>query len=249
MIGAGMGTPTDLQTYSLHFYKTANYPCSYLPHRQARSLVAAPAHHVDTDKYSTLIQKGFRRSGTFSYRPACDHCQACVPIRINCRDFQQRRSLHRIWVKHQDLIPTSRPLSWNKEHFDLYVRYQQARHPESIQIHTIQAEYMQFLLTSHVHSRLIEFRSPNGHLKIVALTDYLNDGLSAVYTFYCPHTPGSLGTYAILWQIHHAQQLKLPWVYLGYWIKESPKMSYKTRFYPYQIYSSGQWIDNPPLQR
>jgi len=240
-----MGKPNDLQAYSLHFYKTANYPCSYLPGQQARSLVAAPAHYVDTRKYSTLIKKGFRRSGTFSYRPACDACQACTPIRVNCQQFSPQRSLRRIQKQHQDLTATIRPLSWNHEHFDLYVRYQYARHPESIQESTGRSEYIQFLLASHVHSRLIEFRTPKGELKIVALTDFLEHGLSAVYTFYCPDTVGSLGTYAILWQIHHAQNLGLPWLYLGYWIEQSPKMSYKTRFHPYQIYKAGRWIDNP----
>ncbi|HLS16622.1 MAG TPA: arginyltransferase [Paenalcaligenes sp.] len=239
-----MGNPDDLQAHTLHFYKTANYPCSYLPDRQARSLVAAPAHFVDTARYSALIQQGFRRSGTFSYRPECDDCQACIPIRVDCQRFVLRRSWRRIIKQHQDLVVSIRPLSWHSEHFDLYVRYQQARHPDSVHDSTGRSEYIQYLLASHVHSRLIEFRSPTGRLLAVALTDFLDHGLSAVYTFYCPEAAGSLGTYAILWQIQYAQKLGLPWLYLGYWIEQSPKMSYKTRFHPYQLYQAGQWLDS-----
>ncbi|HLR30442.1 MAG TPA: arginyltransferase [Paenalcaligenes sp.] len=239
-----MGNPDDLRVHTLHFYKTANYPCSYLPQQQARSLVAAPAHYVDTAHYGELIQQGFRRSGTFSYRPACDTCQACTPIRVDCQHFVFRRSLRRIQRQHQDLTVTIRPLSWNSEHFDLYVRYQHARHPESVQDSTGRSEYIQYLLASHVHSRLIEFRTPQGKLMAVALTDFINHGLSAVYTFFCPDAQGSLGTYVILWQIKYAQRLGLPWLYLGYWIEQSHKMSYKTRFHPYQLYKAGQWVDS-----
>jgi|SRR5690625_407087 len=239
-----MGDPNEPHTQVLHFYKTADYRCSYLPNQRARSLVAAPAHFVDTRQFSHLIEKGFRRSGTFSYKPACDHCQACTPIRIHCQAFQRRRSLNRIWRQHKHLQPFIRPLTWHPEHFKLYETYQQQRHPESAYESTQRSQYIQFLLASHIHSKLIEFRNANGKLKIVALTDFLKNGLSAVYTFYDPYIAGSLGTYAILWQIQYARKLGLPWLYLGYWIKDSPKMSYKTRFRPYQLYIDNRWIDS-----
>jgi len=241
-----MGKPNELQTQTLHFYQTAEYPCSYLPQRRARSLVAAPSHQVTTSQYSHLIQQGFRRSGSFSYKPACTHCQACVPIRVHCPSFALRRSFRRIWRQHQTLKATIRPLNWQTEHFELYRRYQLARHPESAHDSTERTQYLQFLLASYVHSKLIEFRDPKGQLKIVALTDFVEHGLSAVYTFYCPQSPGSLGTYSILWQIQYAQRLGLPWLYLGYWIKESSKMSYKTRFHPFQLYKNHQWVDGDP---
>lgn len=238
-----MGKPNELHTHTLHFYKTADYECSYLPQQQARSLVAAPAHHVDTAQYSELIKKGFRRSGSFSYRPICDACQACTPIRVDCLRFHQRRSFRRIWRQHQNLRAIVRPLSWQSEHFALYHDYQLARHPESAHESSERSQYIQFLLASHVHSRLIEFRDEQDQLQIVALTDFLDHGLSAVYTFYNPHSAGSLGTYSILWQIQYARRLGLPWLYLGYWIDESPKMSYKTRFHPYQLYKDQRWVD------
>ena len=103
------------------------------------------------------------------------------------------------------------------------------------------SQYLEFLLSSQVHSYLIEFRD-GAELKMVALVDQLDHGLSAVYTFFDPYTSG-LGTYAILWQIEYCQQLSLPWLYLGYWIEQSRKMAYKTRFAPYQLFSQGKWLN------
>lgn len=241
-----MGKPNELRAPTLHFYQTAEYPCSYLPQQRARSLVAAPSYQVDTAQYSNLIQQGFRRSGSFNYRPACARCNACTPIRIHCPSLIEGRSFRRIRRQHQSLKASIRPLGWQTEHFELYRRYQLARHPETASESAGRAQFLQFLLTSYVHSKLIEFRTPDNQLKIVALTDFVDHGLSAVYTFYCPDSHGSLGTYAILWQIEYAQHLGLPWLYLGYWIKENSKMSYKTRFRPFQLYLNHQWVDGHP---
>jgi len=200
----------DLPLQSLQFYATAPYPCSYLPARQARSQVATPSHLIHNEAYSELVAQGFRRSGMFTYRPYCDGCQACVPLRVLAKDFQAGRSLRRTWIGHQNL------------------------------------EYTQFLLQSRVNSRLVEFREPrpNGEasvLKMVSILDVLNDGISAVYTFYEPEPHTSYGNYSVLWQIEQARQLGLDYLYLGYWIAQSPKMKYKSRFSPHQLLLNGQW--------
>ena len=231
--------PTSPQP--LQFYSTASYRCSYLPEQQARSLVAAPAHLINDAVYSKLVQQGFRRSGTFTYRPYCDQCRACQPLRCDALHFQPDRAQRRAKKRHGNLVVQDLPLHWNAEHYELYRRYQACRHPGAGMDEDDQSQYAQFLLASHVTSRLLEFREPDGTLKIVAVIDVLQDGLSAVYTFFDPDDSGSLGTYAVLWQLDYCRQQSLPWLYLGYWIEESRKMTYKTRFRPYQLLIKGRW--------
>lgn len=228
---------------AIQFYATSSYDCSYLEQKRARSLVAAPAHQINTHNYSALIDVGFRRSGTFTYRPHCDHCQACTPIRVDVNRFTPRRSFKRTLKQFQHLRVIRKPLVWDEEHYALYREYQAARHTGSDMDNANKSQYIDFLLASHVNSYLIEFRDGDT-LKMVALIDELHHGISAVYTFFDPHTAG-LGTYGILWQIDYCRQLQLPWLYLGYWIEQSRKMAYKTRFAPYQLFLNGQWVSAP----
>lgn len=236
-----MTLPTDPPLQKLQFYATTPYLCGYLDGVMAQSLIAAPHHLIDAQTYSGLIQLGFRRSGRFAYRPHCEHCNACVPVRIPVNQFQPSRSQRRACKKHSSLTVAIMPLTFREEHLELYGKYQIERHNGIGMDQEMIDQYRNFLIQSNVESRLIEFRQ-DGALKMVSVVDLVSDGVSAVYTFYDPtEHKVSYGTYNILWLVEWCRNLGLPNLYLGYWIAQSSKMAYKQNFLPQEGLINGEW--------
>jgi len=225
----------------LSFFITPEHPCSYLPDRRAVTLFADPRYPKNKRLYSTFAHKGFRRSGEYLYKPSCNGCRACIPVRIPVNEFRPRRSQVRCWKRNRDLTIVPVAAEYLQTHFDLYCRYIARRHPGSSMDKPRPEDYMNFLTASWMDSVFFEMKRGD-QLLGVAVIDVLNDGLSAVYTFYDTDYPGrSLGTFAILHEIEEAKRLGLNWLYLGYWIRDCKKMSYKTDFQPLEYYRNNVW--------
>ncbi len=224
------------------FYTTAPLPCPYVSGRTERKVVTEICG-ADADLlHDRLSRAGFRRSHNIAYAPVCPGCQACVPIRICTGEFQPDRTQRRIARANATLEGFEVPARATAEQFQLFQRYQQARHAEGDMATMSFYDYRAMVEDTPIDTFIVEFRDTDDHLLGACLTDRLSDGLSAVYSFYASvEARRSLGTFAILWLIERARELRLPYVYLGYWVPESRKMAYKARFRPSEVLSRGTW--------
>ncbi len=229
------------QSKNLPFYITPAHPCSYFPERQARTVFADPLSQKTCALYTKLSANGFRRSGGYIYRPGCDNCHACVPIRINVNEFRPNRAQRRAYKRNEDLTTTLEEPSYQEEHFLLYKRYIQSRHPGGGMETDDPKRYMEFLSAPWADTWFVEFRAQDT-LLAVAVVDQLADGLSAVYTFFDPEVgQRGLGTYAILWEIEQCRRMNSARLYLGYWIGGCEKMQYKQDFRPQEYFLDNRW--------
>ena len=224
------------------FYTTAPLPCPYLPGRTERKIVTELSGTEAEALHERLSRAGFRRSHNIAYAPVCPGCQACVPIRVVSEDFTPDRTQRRILRANADLTISEMPARATAEQFTLFQRYQKNRHDDGDMAAMGYYDYRAMIEDTPISTGILEFRDAQDRLLGACLTDWLADGLSAVYSFFdTDEDKRSLGTFAVLWLIGRARSLGLPYVYLGYWVPESRKMAYKARFRPSEILISGAW--------
>lgn len=227
----------------LPLFLTEDHPCSYLDGQWARSVFIHPSQPMSTTLYAQLIEQGFRRSGDEVYKPHCRHCQACIPARLEVAAFKPDRSQKRCRGKNRALEVQVKPPVFEQAHYDLYLRYQNARHEGGDMAQSSPEEYLGFLGSSWCDTKFVEF-SHDGQLAALAVVDQLGAAWSAVYTFFDPALPASsLGTYAVLWQLEQAKQAGVKFLYLGFWIEACRKMAYKSQYRPMQGLLGGEWVE------
>jgi arginine-tRNA-protein transferase len=224
------------------FVGTLTQPCPYLPGRLESKVVTELAGEHAVTLHDELTRVGFRRSHSLAYKPACRACDACVPVRIRVAEFEPGQSLKRVWRRNADLTASERSPCATREQFDLFTRYQRSRHATGGMALMDFADYKSMVEDTPTDTFVVEFRNGEGRLVAVTLSDRLSDGLSGVYKIFDPEDRRrSAGTFVVLWHIERARGMSLPYVYLGYWIADCRKMSYKMRFQPLEAFGADGW--------
>lgn len=228
---------------SIPIYLSPDHPCSYLEGQVAQSAFVHPNFQHTPSSYRVLLEHGFRRSGSHVYTPYCNHCNACIPVRIPVSAFHPNRSQKRAWKKNKETKALIKPPVFDPKHFRLYQKYQQTRHPDSTMAESTKEDYMSFLTSRWCDTRFVEFHLEQ-QLISVAVVDCVDKAWSAVYTFFDPDFSAySPGVYAVLWEIEQAKQEQLDWLYLGFWIEDCRKMAYKNQYRPIQHYFNNNWTN------
>ncbi|MEC9345639.1 MAG: arginyltransferase [Pseudomonadota bacterium] len=225
-----------------HFFATPPTPCPYLPDRMERKVVTLLSGEEPDQLHSVLSTAGFRRSQDLAYRPACDDCNACVPVRIPARRFEPNRTQRKLWRRNADLSTRIVPALATREHYLLFRQYLSARHADGGMADMRFGDYRAMVEDTPVDTFLVEFRDPEREIVAVCLTDRMHDGFSLVYSFFRPDIAWrGLGSHVVQWHVQHALAEGLDHVYLGYWIRESRKMAYKSAFRPLEQLTPEGW--------
>jgi len=228
---------------SIPLVLSQEHPCGYLETKIAQSLFVHPSYSITTSTYAHLLEQGFRRSGEEVYAPHCSHCSACIPARLPLKKFKPSKSQRRCMRKNIETRVNIKPASFKQAHYDMYLRYKAIRKPVGSMVNTSPENYFSFLSSSWCNTQFVEF-SINNELAGIAIIDQFDEAWSAVYTFFEPKfSDYSLGVYAILWQIQQANLQQKEYLYLGFWLKDCTKMSYKTCYQPIQLLIDKQWVE------
>jgi arginyl-tRNA--protein-N-Asp/Glu arginylyltransferase len=224
------------------FFTTAPLPCPYVSGRLERKIVTE-LNGSDADTlHEALSRAGFRRSHSIAYTPACPGCNSCIPVRIVAEEFRPDRTMRRVMRANGGLTAQKVPARATADQFRQFSRYQESRHSGGDMALMGFYDYRSMVEDSPIDTFIVEFRDGDGNLAAACLSDHMTDGLSAVYSFFDPDLASrSLGTFMVLWLVEEARRLSLPYVYLGYWIAESRKMSYKTRYQPLEAFGPDGW--------
>jgi arginyl-tRNA--protein-N-Asp/Glu arginylyltransferase len=232
------------QNITLEFYSTPEHECPYLEQQKSKTLFLNPKLQPDERVYGWLVDKGFRRSGDHIYRPHCDNCKACISVRIESNQFFANKQQRRCFKKGKRFTTKVQPAKFDQQHYQLFKRYIESRHADGDMYPTSEKQYREFILCDWMNTQFLDFIEPtSGQLIACCVFDQLESGLSAIYSFFDPNfSKFSPGRLSVLTLIELSKQLRLDYVYLGYWIKDCRKMSYKGEYRPIECFIEDRWV-------
>ena len=228
----------------LEFYITPEHSCAYLDDKQSKTLFMSPETAPNERLYDRLINNGFRRSGDHIYRPHCDDCKACISIRIPCDTFTPSKQQKRCAKKGLRFSQRLQPACFDQQHYELFERYINARHTDGDMYPTSEKQYREFLLSDWLNTQFLDLLEPTtGNLVACLVFDEISSGTSAIYSFFDPdYSQFSPGRLLVLKLVNITRQKQLEYVYLGYWIKNCRKMSYKGEYRPIECFTDDHWV-------
>ncbi|MEE4245353.1 MAG: arginyltransferase [Kangiellaceae bacterium] len=233
--------PND-ELLDLTFYATPAHACSYLANKQATTVFLDPEKKISARLYNRLSETGFRRSGTHIYRPHCDSCQACIPVRVPVNEFTPNKNQRRCRKKGRDFHVEFCKAEFNPVHYALYHKYITLRHSDGDMFPPSEQQYQDFLFCKWADTEYLNIYQDN-NLIACSVVDVLDNSLSAVYTFFDPdYDKFSLGRLAILHLIEQAKTRGMHFLYLGYLIKDCQKMKYKSEYRPIDCLIGNRWL-------
>jgi len=241
-VGSDVQPDPNDELLKLTFYATPSHSCSYLSEQQATTVFLDPEKHISKKLYTRLSETGFRRSGSHIYRPHCETCQACVPVRIPVNQFKANRSQRRCLKKGSLFRSELSEARYHDEHYHLYERYLRERHADGDMYPPSHQQYQDFLFSEWSNTEFLNIYDQN---KLIACSviDRLDNAFSAVYTYFDPkYEHYSLGKLAILRLIEAAKDAHLDFLYLGYLVKDCRKMEYKSEYRPLDCLVGNRWV-------
>ena len=229
-------------TRQIPFFLTAAAPCPYLPGRWERKVFTRIELGEGPALNDALTHAGFRRSQGVLYRPACEACDACKSVRIDAGGFDWKRRWRKNLNRNDDLTVSTEAQTATMEQYDLLSRYLDSRHGDGDMAGMSFGEYVMMVEEGAQRTHVTEYRDASGTVVAAVLTDVLKDGLSLIYSYFDPdEEKRSLGAFMILDAVRQAEAAGLPFVYLGYWVRGSRKMSYKAAYQPLQVLTPSGW--------
>ncbi len=230
---------------NLRVLQTLEHPCGYYDDRLARNLVIDPEAAQHQEIYDLVVHGGFRRAGSTIFRPHCLTCQACQATRIESDVFKPSRSQRRNLRHNKDLRTDTCKAEFREDIFELYRQYVDSRHTGGGMANPQPDDFTSFLTSSWSNTNFLCAYYGDALVGVMAY-DVLASGLSAVYSFYnCTDSRRALGVYLVLQLIKLAQETSKTFVYLGYWLADHPKMHYKLRYQPLEVFRDNQWVPKP----